>query len=241
MRGLRGIHRWLLPSSVRKSLANFYGRYFVNYGTISYSQEGEDCILRRMFEGRANGFFVDVGAHHPARFSNTFLLYKLGWRGINVDAFPGVMEMFSRVRPEDINIEAAISDSIEPLDYYIFNEPAINGVSSELSESRVVPGGPYRILGVKQVLPLSLEKLLDDYLPKGKEIDFLNVDTEGHDLSVLRSNDWNKYSPRVVLVEVLDGGAVAEVEKSETVRFLVERGYSLYAKTVNTVILRRTF
>ena len=42
----------------------------------SYSQEGEDLILQRIFHNQKDGFYIDVGAHHPFRFSNTALLYK---------------------------------------------------------------------------------------------------------------------------------------------------------------------
>ena len=99
------------------------------YSTLSYSQEGEDLILKRLFDGQKKGLYVDVGAHHPKRFSNTYLFYKMGWRGINIDAMPGSMEKFKEVRPEDINIEAAISDKDELLTYYIFNESALNTFS----------------------------------------------------------------------------------------------------------------
>src|SRR4051794_14772116 len=67
----------------------------------SYSQEGEDMILRRFFEEHGKGFYVDVGAHHPKRFSNTYSFYKQGWSGINIDAMPGSMARFRRVRPRD--------------------------------------------------------------------------------------------------------------------------------------------
>ncbi|MFT7246563.1 MAG: hypothetical protein ACI82A_003940, partial [Candidatus Azotimanducaceae bacterium] len=70
----------------------------------SWSQEGEDQILRRIFEQQSTGFYVDVGAHHPKRFSNTFLFYKLGWQGINIDAMPGSMALFNRERSRDLNL-----------------------------------------------------------------------------------------------------------------------------------------
>src|SRR5689334_5444047 len=81
-------------------------RYFRH----SFAQEGEDLVRASFFEGRRNGFFVDVGAHHPKRFSNTYHFYLFRERrGINIDATPGSMTAFRRARPEDINIEAAVS------------------------------------------------------------------------------------------------------------------------------------
>ena len=58
----------------------------------SFSQEGEDLVLARIFEGKKNGFYVDIGAHHPTRFSNTHYFYRRGWSGINIDAMPGSMK-----------------------------------------------------------------------------------------------------------------------------------------------------
>ena len=52
----------------------------------SYSQDNEDLFLNEYFEKISNGFYVDIGCHHPKRFSNTYLLYKKGWKGVNIDA-----------------------------------------------------------------------------------------------------------------------------------------------------------
>ena len=75
-----------LPNAVKNELSKK-----PEWANISYSQEGEDLILERFFEGKEIGFFVDIGAHHPMRFSNTYIFYLKGWRGINVDATPGSM------------------------------------------------------------------------------------------------------------------------------------------------------
>jgi len=83
---------------------------FWKFKRISYSQEGEDLILERFFEGMNTGFYVDVGAFHPKRFSNTYIFYKKGWHGINIDARPGSMKLFNFVRPRDINLEIPISN-----------------------------------------------------------------------------------------------------------------------------------
>jgi hypothetical protein len=61
-----------------------------------YSQEGEDLIASRLFPNQSTGFYVDIGAHHPTRFSNTYLLYTKGWRGINIDPLPGSKELFDK-------------------------------------------------------------------------------------------------------------------------------------------------
>ena len=100
----------ILSKSAIEKLAKVKNNYFDSYALKSYSQEGEDMILMRLFENQKMGFYVDVGAHHPKRFSNTYFFYKLGWKGINVDAMPGSMTAFNRIRARDINIEKPVSN-----------------------------------------------------------------------------------------------------------------------------------
>ncbi|HWR59941.1 MAG TPA: FkbM family methyltransferase, partial [Thermodesulfovibrionales bacterium] len=101
------------------------------FRTWSYSQEGEDLILRRIFSNITNGFYVDIGAHHPKRFSNTYLFYRQGWCGINIDAMPGSMKLFNKFRPRDINLEFAVANGNNKMTYYEFNLPALNSFSKD--------------------------------------------------------------------------------------------------------------
>ena len=89
----------------------FYHLYVTRYSNISYSLQGEDMVLKELFADKNQGFYVDVGAHHPFRFSNTYLFYKKGWRGINIDAMPRSMELFDKFRPRDINIECGVASN----------------------------------------------------------------------------------------------------------------------------------
>ena len=73
---LKKILKTLLPKLLVKRLIEFRNNYLDGYSLKSYSQEGEDMILRRLFEKQIQGFYVDVGAHHPKRFSNTYYFYK---------------------------------------------------------------------------------------------------------------------------------------------------------------------
>ena len=80
----RSLVKKILPGSWWSFLADVYGIYLYGYAQRSYAQEGEDLLLERILGKQGKGFYVDVGAHHPVRFSNTFLFYKRGWRGINI-------------------------------------------------------------------------------------------------------------------------------------------------------------
>lgn len=204
----------------------------------SYSQEGEDMILCRFFAEKPKGFYVDVGAHHPKRFSNTFLFYKLGWSGINIDAMPGSMEQFKRTRPRDINLEMPVGTGQNSLTYYIFNETALNSFDSRLSQDRVSTLDSYHIERTIKLDTKSLHSILDEYLPPNTPIDFMSIDVEGMDLEVLRSNNWSKYRPEIVLVEILDM-SLSDIKSSDTNKFMESCGYEIYAKTVNTVFFKR--
>ena len=175
------------------------------YATKSFSQEGEDLLLKRIFEHKKNGFYIDVGAHHPFRFSNTYLFYKKGWKGINLDAMPNSMKIFEKYRPRDINLEIPVGKDGEKLVYYIFNEPALNTFDKNRIEA-IVSKSVYTLIREMEIQIRSLKSILDEYLPKGQNIDFMSIDVEGLDFEVLKSNDWKKYRPEILLVESLGGG-----------------------------------
>ena len=223
--------RWLV-------LKAFVADFRSHWVFPSYSQEGEDGILRRIFAGQPQGFFVDIGAHHPKRFSNTFYFYQLGWRGINVDPAPGSMRLFNKVRPRDVNVEAAVANGNETLTYHEFNEPTLNGFSREMSLRRN-ERGPYKIVRESRIKTVTLAEIFDRHLPPGQTIDFLNIDVEGYDLEVLQSNDWTRYQPTLILAEELGPINLQEVDKFPVAHLLRQQGYELYCKTVNTLIFRK--
>lgn len=199
----------------------------------SWSQEGEDMVLRRIFEKKKIGFYVDIGAHHPKRFSNTYMFYRRGWHGINIDAMPGSMRLFKKWRSRDINLEQDVAHKEGKLDYYIFNESALNGFSAELSEERDLARNNYFIKEIVKIDVKPLSKIFNQHL-QSEAIDFLSVDVEGLDLAVLQSNDWTKYRPRFVLAELLKS-SLHNLYQDPVVLFMKEQGYALYAKQVNTV------
>jgi FkbM family methyltransferase len=201
----------------------------------SYSQEGEDMVLRRYFDSQEQGFFVDVGAHHPKRLSNTYYFYRRGWRGINIDPKPGFQSTFDRERPRDINLQVAISDIPEELTYYMFAESAFNSFSPELAKVRARREDCGPALGTATIRARRLDEVLAESLPAGQPIDFLSVDVEGLDLSVLQSNDWARYRPAVVVVEVL-GASLDSIRDTDVCRYLESQGYFLFAKCVQSVI-----
>lgn len=205
------------------------------YAVKSYAQEGEDMVLRRIFEGVEQGFYVDIGAHHPKRFSNTYFFYKRGWSGINADAMPGSMTLFRKIRPRDINIEAAVGDGVSEKTFFMFDEPAFSSFDKALSSERAYRG--HTIRAERKLVTKSLEEILRENVPEGTKINFMSIDVEGLDFEVLQSNNWKLFRPEFICVESV-GATFADLAQNEIYRFLCECGYDLYAKTVHTLIFR---
>jgi FkbM family methyltransferase len=227
----------LISLDKRRQIANFSKEILTKFATSAYSQEGEDMILRRIFNDKKSGFFVDVGAFHPTRFSNTFYFYKQGWRGINIDAMPDSMNRFNKQRSRDINVEVPIASKKQSLKYFAFNEPALNTFFDELANERDGKDG-YKVLFKKDIETFTLAEVLDKYMPKDvKEIDFFSIDVESLDYDVLISNDWNKYKPKIILIEDLKFD-INNLSKSDIVSFLAGKDYKFLAKTVNTLFFK---
>lgn len=206
------------------------------YYKKSYAQDGEDMILDSILNDigvRTNGFFVDVGAHHPLRFSNTAYFYNLGWRGINIEPTPDAISIFNEIRKRDINLNCGVSDVEGTLNFYMFDEPALNSFSRDLSYQRASTTS-YNIIKEVKIPLLRLDAILDRHLEKGQHIDFFSIDVEGLDMQVLRSNNWDKYIPDFLFVEeVIDFEVLGS---AEMYCFLKDRGYKLVAKTSRTLL-----
>lgn len=212
--------------------------YFFKYQK-SYSQDGEDVVLQSFFENKKGykGFYVDIGAHHPIRFSNTWFFYKKGWRGINIDPTPGSMKTFRWLRYRDINLEIGVASQKGEMVFFCFNEPALNTFDKQLAIVRNNQN-PYYIIKQTQVPIMPLASILDLNLPKDQKIDFLTIDVEGLDLVVLQSNDWNKYSPDYILVEDY-GFSITSLKESKIYTYLTSKSYTAVSILKRTTLYKK--
>jgi FkbM family methyltransferase len=192
---------------------------------LSFSQSGEDMVLRNLLRDKKNGFFVDVGAHHPIRFSNTFYFYLRGWKGINIDPVPGIMDLFNKMRPEDINLEIAVGEN-GISEFYIFEEGCYNTFDAEIAE--VIIKEKISPLQEKVQLPkYRLDEILEKYT-SSKKIDFLSIDAEGLDVEILSTNNWKKFRPIYVCAE---NHTTDPTRPMNPGKILHENGYNLVAQT----------
>jgi FkbM family methyltransferase len=223
--------------TLKQLLSKYLPVHYFQYSR-SYSQDGEDMILKAIYEQKKGykGFFVDVGAHHPVRFSNTKYFYKRGWRGINIEPTPSAIQAFRNFRRRDINLNIGIGPTKGELEFYCFNEPALNSFSREVSERIDQDSTKYKIIKRLAIPVLPLSEVFDNHLPAGTKIDFMSIDVEGLDFQVLLSNNWDKYKPDVLLVE--ENVNVDELQHSPIYNFLKEKGYEFFAKTLRTCVYR---
>ena len=203
----------------------------LKFCSLSYAQEGEDLVIARYFDEKRDGFYIDIGAHHPCRFSNTYKFYKKGWSGICIDPLPECATLFKKYRPRDIFIQKGVSDKTEILKYYMFNEPALTTFDKKLADEQ----NGLRNYKIDKIL--DIEVSIFDHILKNinlnKKIDFISIDIEGLDLKVLKSIDLKKYRPQLIIIELLN-----EEEYLECNSYLILEGFKFYAKTGNSVIFR---
>lgn len=210
---------WLEGNPLFRKAFLFRKLFLTRLSRRHYAQFGEDIAICRMFPKRYRGFFVDVGCFHPIQHSNTWALYKRGWRGINIDVDEIKVEGFRLVRPGDTNITCAISDHDGEATFY--RRGLYSGVSS-LDGS----DGRRQLSEAKTVACATLTSVLDRSPYKDRRVDLLSVDAEGHDEKVLRSLDFDRYEPRVIAVETF-ATSLPDVERCDVYRLLAARGYVL--------------
>ncbi len=192
---------------------------------LSFSQYGEDLLIGdQVITGKLPkiGFYVDIGAFHPTYYSNTCLLYLIGWNGINIDASPKAIALFNKKRPDDLNIESGISNKQEKITYYSFQNPGMNTFSLKQVERLKTKG----IESIKKSIIQCrlINEILEEALPHGKAIDYINIDLEGFDELIVKTLDWNKYKPTLISVEMLQH-SIETILDSEIYRILKSFDY----------------
>lgn len=197
------------------------------YSVSVHSQDGEEMFLREFFGDKKNGFYVDVGAYHPFRFSNTQWAYERGWRGINIEPNIDGYKKFIWARPRDINLNCGVSEigGGSELSYYEFEEGALNTFCENLTDTKSVKR-------IHLIPTRRLDAVFEEY--HTEQIDFLDIDVEGYELYVLSSNNWEMYRPTIVLIE--QKMSMDDVINSTVHTYMKQKGYQAVSKYNRTVI-----
>jgi FkbM family methyltransferase len=180
------------------------------------------------------GFYIDIGANDPNHLSNTKYFYNNGWMGINIEPNVELYQAFMTERPRDINLNLGIGPDESMLSFYNFDENVYSTFSREEADRRVRNG--HKLIGEKKVKVDRLENILSKFLPEGRNIDFMSVDTEGFDLICLRTNNWKKFRPKYVCIETIDFGNTRVNKNNEIEKFLESVSYrEVFFNGINSI------
>jgi FkbM family methyltransferase len=195
---------------------------------LSYSQFGEDITAANLLRNVKSGFYVDIGAHHPLKHSNTALLHIKGWQGVTVEPQLDGFRAFQRFRPHATNLRVAIHNQADSVTLYKFR----GGLSSTTMEERVEDMRQSKEVVGEEVVPaLSLNAVFERHVPEGIHVNYLSVDIEGYDTEAIRAFDLGKYRPDVVCIEIHRPDMTA-LGDHPAVRYMSEHGYQLYAVNI---------
>ena len=168
--------------------------------TISYAQRYEDLHLLRCFGERASGFYIDIGAGHPVYDNVSFAFYLHGWRGITVEPNPWLAQLSAAVRPRDKRIQSLVGVAAGETTYYLVED--FHGLSTTIaSHAQAAQAELGKAAQAMTVPVMTLRALCEQHAPD--TIDFLKVDVEGAEPDVLAGGDWQRFRPKVVVVEAL--------------------------------------
>lgn len=233
---------------IEKVLRKIYTGWLYPYTRISYSQNGEDLIIRDLLHRLRikSPTYLDIGANEPFKISNTYLLYSKGNRGVCVEPNVHLYKKMLQKRPGDTCINAGIAfDEKREADFYLFPKEA-NGLGTfskseaefweQTGNERV---GKYKVEKVVSVPLIDINEVMGKYF--SPHPNFISIDVEGLDLQLLQSIDFTKYKPEVFCVETLAySGSEKEVKNTALINFLTDRGYFVFADTyINTIFCRK--
>lgn len=209
-------------------------------GNISYSQTGEDLIINFILHQLKlpTVTYLDVGAHHPKVLSNTFYFYNNGFRGVNIEPDPFLIEEFFKVRNEDKNLNVGIGfkDENDLAEFFIMSDRTLSTFSREDAE-KIQMYGTNKIDQIIKVPLVSINKIIEENFISSPNL--VSIDIEGLDFEVLKTFDFNKFRPEIFCIETLTYTEnKTEKKLNEIIEYLLSKNYFVYSDTyINTIFV----
>lgn len=175
----------------------------------SYSQSSkQDTMVKSLFDGKKNGYFIDLAANDAVDMSNTFVLERdLGWDGLCIEANHRYLWRLAARKCQVI--AAVVSAKDNKLVDFSFRgaDSGIVGTRSVDSETRS---------------SVTLERILDEFGAPAK-IDYLSLDVEGAEEEIMRSFPFGRYIFSMITVE-RPSRALQEILRHNNYSFLHTKG-----------------
>ena len=209
-------------NKIKKKIHIFHNIYLKNKNFIkkkSYSMDGEDIFIVEYFRKKKNGFYIDVGCYHPIHRNNTYLLHKNGWSGINIDIHQFSIDLFNFLRPNDINLNYAVSDQNGMVEMFYQKKLSQLSTIDEQQAQMSFQGN----IKKSKIKSLSLDAILEKTNLTETKIDLLDIDVEGADLRVLKGFTIEKFKPELICVEIHK----KDIKNSEIYKYLSNFSYEL--------------
>ena len=178
-------------------IIKYYFKYFKDLVRLKFNSDGNSKFSKLILKEIKKGTYLDIGCYHPFKESQTSLLYKKGWNGINLDISKETIEMFKIFRSKDLNLNLGISTKNgKQLAYF---EGNISTVSS-LDKNHLKKIGRYN--KKKAFANVStLKKIRKKY--KLDKINFLKLDCESIDEAIIMQSDLKDLNCNFLSIELL--------------------------------------
>jgi FkbM family methyltransferase len=164
-------------------------------------------MLWRALKSYPPGVYVDVGANEPIADSVTKAFYERGWRGINVEALPSLIEKLRADRPEDTNVQCFAGAEAGAVEFYEVVGTGLSTSRPEFMERGRAAGFECRQVTIPS---RTLVSILEEAGVTNDSFHFLKVDVEGAEKDVLRGMDLERFRPWLLVVEATEPGSTQE-------------------------------
>lgn len=206
-----------------KADVEFITDVFLNKA-VYFGQYREDAIVEILLRRHTNDKikYLEIGIPDPINGSNTYHFYLNGHSGVCVEANPDAIKDVQERRTNDKVLCCgcgAIKDEGSSLKFYVIKgRPSANTFSKDSLNILTAKG--FKCEKEIEVPIISLNSIMNQYLSGGA--DFVSIDVEGYEYTILNDFDFNKYPVSIFCIEKGD---------ERVKNLLIEKGYQQVAET----------
>ena len=230
-------------SFIEKLQKNFEEKEENFWKKTSRAQAGEDCIIAYILKVLGKDFsqcsYLDLGANHAKDLSNTYYFYEKGASGVLVEANPYLIPELKLYRNRDTILNRCISSkSGEKIKFYVFNGDGLSTPDYKAAQEFLEKNAALEIVDTVDVETVTVNEILEGCYTESPTI--LNIDIEGMEIDILKSIDFEKYRPKIIICEMIEYRASLTVgEKNKSIlEYMKSIDYEEFAFTgINSIFI----